>query len=357
MDTWHKSRRATRLGWIASLAVPAMLLAAVPFTTGPSGAVAASASKLPKGLAVPGAPKCEMFPADNVWNTDISKLPVNKLSATWMAHMAASTTYLHPDFGPDYGGYPYGIPWTVVNPKTQPFIHLRFQYGDESDSGPYPFGPSTPIEGGKNASGDRHALMVDPATCVLYELYDAQYVSKTSSTAGSGAIWHLSSNVLRPASWTSADAAGLPITPGLLKYQEVLSGKVDHAIRFTTQCTDTAYIWPARHEAGSCGADYPPMGARFRLSASFSASRICKGGTPYCAQLAVVITAMQHYGLILADNGSDWYFQGSAFPQWPIGLVDMMKQIPATDFVAVDESCLQLSPNSGQASTARCPKG
>jgi len=271
--------------------------------------------------------------------------------------MAASSTNLHPDFGPNEGGYPYGIPWTVINPKTQAFIHLRFEYADESDRGPYPFGPTTPIEGGLNASGDRHALMVDPATCVLYELWDAQYVSPTASTAGSGAIWNLNSNALRPASWTSADAAGLPILPGLIKYQEVLSGKVDHAIRFTAQCTDDAYIWPARHQAGSCGADYPPMGARFRLSASFSASQICKAGSPYCSQLAVVIRAMQHYGLILADNGSNWYFQGSAFPQWPITLIDMMKQIPASDFVAVDESCLEVSPNSGQASAAHCPKG
>ena len=183
---------------------------------------------------------------------------------------------------------------------------------------------------------------------------DAQYVSRTASTAGSGAIWKLSSDALRPATWTSADAAGLPITPGLLKYQEVRAGKVDHAIRFTTQCTDDAFIWPARHEAGSCGPSSPPMGARFRLSAGFSASQICKAGTPYCAQLAVVITAMQHYGLILADNGSDWYFQGSALPQWPSALVEMMKQIPARDFVAVDESCLEVSPNSGEASTAHC---
>ncbi len=136
---------------------------------------------------MPGAPQCQMFPADNVWNTDISKLPVNEHSATWMAHMDSSID-LHPDFGPNEGGYPYGIPWTVVNPKTQAFIHLRFEYADESDRGPYPFGPNTPIEGGLNASGDRHALMVDPATCVLYELYDANYVSRTGSTAGSGAI-------------------------------------------------------------------------------------------------------------------------------------------------------------------------
>jgi len=272
--------------------------------------------------------------------------------------MGASTTDLHPDFGPDYVApyYPYGIPWKVINPRTH-FIHLHFEYASESNPGPYPFGPGTPIEGGLNASGDRHALMVDPATCTLYELWDAHYVSKTASTAGSGAIWSLNSNALRPATWTSADAAGLPILPGLLLYQEVLSGKVDHAMRFTAECTDTAFIWPARHQAGSCGPDYPPMGARFRLSARFSASRICKTGSPYCRQLQVVITAMQHYGLILADNGSNWYFQGSAFPQWPITLVDMMKQIPADDFVAVDESCLQVSANSGAASMAHCPKG
>ena len=356
MDRCARSRLGLRLGPVAALACAALVLAGVPVAAGATRAAAVPATVTPKGPPVPGAPRCQMFPADNVWNTDISTLPVNKLSATWMAHMAAATTNLHPDFGPNEGGYPYGIPWTVINPETQPFIHLKFLYASESDPGPYPFGPNTPIEGGQNASGDRHALMVDPATCVLYELWDAQYVSRTASTAGSGAIWSLNSNALRPASWTSADAAGLPILPGLLLFQEVLSGKVDHAIRFTAECTDDAYIWPARHEAGSCGADYPPMGARFRLSASFSASDICKAGTPYCTQLAVVITAMQHYGLILADNGSDWFFQGSAFPQWPLTLVDLMKEIPAQDFVAVDESCLEVSPNSGQASSAHCPK-
>jgi hypothetical protein len=357
MDHFLRSRLSLRLRPLAAFACLALLVASGPVVQPAAAAPGVPRAAAPTGPAVPGAPKCQMFPADNVWNTDISKLPVNKNSATWMANMASATTNLHPDFGPNEGGYPYGIPWTVINPKTQAFIHLRFEYADESDKGPYPFGPTTPIEGGLKASGDRHAIMVDPATCVLYELWDAQYVSPTASTAGSGAIWNLNSNALRPASWTSADAAGLPILPGLLKYQEVLSGKVDHAIRFTAQCTDDAYIWPARHQAGSCGADYPPMGARFRLSAGFSASDICKAGSPYCSQLAVIIRAMQHYGLILADNGSNWYFQGSAFPQWPITLVNMMKQIPARDFVAVDESCLEVSSNSGEASTAHCPEG
>jgi len=355
MDQSRRSRRLASPGHIAAFACLPLLLAGAPAGLGRTAAAVVAAAT-PKGPPVPGAPKCQMFPANNVWNTDISKLPVSSHSATWTAHMGASSRYLHPDFGPNEGGYPYGIPWTVVNPKTQSFIHLRFEYADESDRGPYPFGPKTPIEGGLNASGDRHALMVDPTTCVLYELWDAHYVSRTASTAGSGAIWSLNSNALRPAGWTSADAAGLPILPGLLKYQEVLSGKVDHAIRFTAECTDDTYIWPARHEAGSCGGDFPPMGARFRLSANFSASKICKAGSPYCSQLAVIITAMQHYGLMLADNGSNWYFQGSSFPQWPITLVEMMKQIPARDFVAVNESCLEVSASSAQASTARCPK-
>jgi len=156
-----------------------------------------------------------------------------------------------------------------------------------------------------------------------------------------------------PATWTSADAAGLPILPGLLLYQEVLSGKVGHAIRFTAECTDESFVWPARHEAGSCGGDYPPMGARFRLSASFSASEICKAGTPYCAQLGVIITAMQHYGLMLADNAATGTSREVPSRSGD-HLIDMMKQIPARDFVAVDESCLELSANSAQASTARC---
>jgi hypothetical protein len=235
------------------------------------------------------------------------------------------------------------MPYTVV-PPGHPEVNVSFQYASESDPGPYPFGSDTPIEGGQNATGDRHALMVDPSSCTLYELYDATY-SPGGSTAGSGAIWNLDSNALRPAGWTSADAAGLPILPGLVRYDEVLSGHITHAIRMTADATDTSYVWPARHEAGtSANTNLPPMGARFRLKASFDIS----GFSP---QAQVVLRAMQQYGLILADNGSNWYFGGTADPAWPQSLVDELKQVPASAFDAVDESSLMVSPDSAQART------
>jgi hypothetical protein len=342
---------------------------------GDSGAVAAaSAGHLaPAGTSraasggptVPGAPGCPVFPADNVWNTNISRLPVNKYSAAWMRSMDAgpgSSLDLHPDFGPDPGGYPYGIPFTVVTSKTRR-VRIAFRYADESYRGLYPFGPRTPIEGGSNASGDRHAIMVNKTTCALYELWEARYSSR-GSTAGSGAEWSLTSNALRPAGWTSADAAGLPILPGLLDFAQVQAavrtGKpITHAIRFTAAVTQDAYLWPARHEASSdTSRNVPPMGARFRLKASFSVARFCRNSQPYCRDAKVVLTEMQGYGLILADNGSNWYFQGSAFPQWPDALVTLLKGIPARDFQAVSESCLMVSRNSGEArARPGCPIG
>jgi hypothetical protein len=325
-------------------------------------AAAAPTAAAPAGTTVPGAPGCPMFPANNVWNTDVSKLPVDSHSAAWLRSMAAGSTYLHPDFGPDQGGYPYGIPFNVVT-NAHSRVRIRFEYASESNRAPYPFGPDTRIEGGKNAGGDRHAIMVNKSTCKLYELWEARY-SATRPTAGSGAIWDLRSNALRPAGWTSADAAGLPILPGLLNYSQVVAavrdGKpITHAIRFTAQTTRTAYIWPARHEAGSSSSgSLPPMGARFRLKAGFSVARFCRNSAPYCKDAKAVLTEMQHYGLILADNGSNWFFQGSAFPQWPDALVSLLKGIPARDFQAVNESCLLVSRNSGEA-TAKpgCPIG
>jgi hypothetical protein len=311
----------------------------------------AMASAAGAATSVPGAPGCPMFPADNVWNTPISSLPIDAQSSTWMASMDASGTFLHPDFGPSGDpSNPYGIPFTVV-PAGHPFVGISFQYAGESDPGPYPFGPDTPIEGGQGATGDRHAIMVDPSTCTLYELYDATY-GGSGSTAGSGAIWNLRSDSLRPAGWTSADAAGwtsadaagLPILPGLVDYDEVGSGSMDHAIRFTAQCSQEAFLWPARHQAGEANAACPPMGARFRLDAHFTLPASA------CSSMCqTVLTTMKNYGLILADNGSNWYFQGTADTRWTYTDVDQLKQIPASAFQAVDESSLMVNANSGQA--------
>ena len=306
-------------------------------------AAASSAVSGGAGQMLPGT-GCPAFPADNVWNTPVTGLPVDPHSAQWMRTMGSGSTDLHPDYGPGGGSSPYGIPWQVT-PAHPNFVKLRFQYASESDRGPYPFSAGTPIEGGNQSGGDRHALMVDPTTCVLYELYDAHYLPNNRSTAGSGAIWSLDSNKLRPATWTSADAAGLPILPGLVNYDEVSSGHLDHAIRFTADTTDTKFIWPARHEAGSTSnANYPPMGARFRLSASFHLPK-----SECFKPCQVVIQAMKTYGLILADNGSNWYFQGTTDSRWTYTMVDQLKQIPASRFVAVNESCLMVNRNSGQA--------
>lgn len=339
---------------------------AVPASTGTARATVGPAPHVPAApvmsTVVPGAPGCPMFPANNVWNTNISKLPVDEHSAAWLASMDSSTTYLHPDFGPNAGGYPFGIPFTVVS-SSQPLVKINFQYASESDQGPYPFGPDTPIEGGAQAGGDRHAIMVNPSTCTLYELWDAHY-SANGSMAGSGAVWHLRSNRLRPAGWTSADAAGLPILPGLLDFAQVRAavrtGKpIEHAIRFTAQVTQAAFLWPARHDASSDPSpDAPPMGARFRLRASFHVARFCQDSEPYCRDAKAILVEMKNYGLILADNGSNWYFQGSAFPQWPDALVSLLKGIPAGAFQAVDESCLMVRPNSAAVSAKPdCPIG
>lgn len=324
-------------------------LVAVPggATTDPSrsGAPPAPRVAVGSGQHLPRT-NCPAFPADNVWNTAVTGLPVSANSATWLASMAASSTHLHPDYGPSGNArQPYGIPWLVVR-HASAFTRLRFLYASESDRRPYPLTAATPVEGGS----DRHALMVDqfqsstaPA-CTLFETYSTHYRSAGRSTAGSGAIWNLRSNALRPAGWTSADAAGLPILPGLVNVDEVASRSMDHAIRFTAQCTQQSYLWPARHEAGQANPSCPPLGARFRLNASFTlAASQCSS---FCQ---TVLTTMKTYGLILADNGSNWYFQGTADPRWTYAEVDQLKQIPAGEFVAVDESCLMVDRNSGQA--------
>ncbi|MGB2939165.1 MAG: hypothetical protein WBD38_02535 [Candidatus Dormiibacterota bacterium] len=294
-------------------------------------------------LAAPSIAGCPVFPADNVWNTDISSLPVHGLSGAWLGNMGGAGRHLHPDFGSSGDpSAPYGIPYIVVN-GSHAKVSVTFQYAGESDRGPYPFGPDTPIEGGQNAGGDRHALMVDSSSCTLYELYNARY-SSAGSTAGSGAVFNLRANgPLRPATWTSADAAGLPILPGLLRPEEVRAGVVNHAIRFTAQSTDRSFIWPARHQAGSASnAALPPMGARFRLKAGYDISH-------FHGAAQAVLNAMKRYGLILADNGSNWYFQGAADNSWDDTMINELKTVPAGAFDAVDESSLMIDPNSGQA--------
>ena len=318
--------------------VAAGLAAAVALATTAAGPEADAATTV---RPVPGT-ACPTFPADNAWHADISRLPVHPRSAQWLSRMSP-TRRLHPDFG----GATYGIPITVVA-GTHAKVPVTFEYDDESDPGPYPLGDDTRVEGGQYDSGDRHTVVVDRDTCRLYETWATSRVGDRW-TAGSGAIWDLRSNALRPAGWTSADAAGLPVLPGLLRYDEVVAGSVDHAVRFTTNVTDRSYVWPARHHAGSVSdPSYPPMGARFRLRASYDLSR-------HSALTRVVLAGFQRHGLVLADNGSPWYFQGATDVRWPDALLDDLKTVPASAFEAVDISSLQVSPDSGQVRTAqRC---
>jgi hypothetical protein len=295
------------------------------------------------GTPVPGAPACPIFPADNFWNADITALPVNARSAAWVAGMNGATAKIWPDFGSSGDpAHPYGIPFTVVN-GSHAKVSVSFQYASESDPGPYPLGSDTLIEGDGSNTGDRHAIIVDSSTCRLYETWATQF-SNGAWHAGSGAIWDLNSNALRPDTWTSGDAAGLPILPGLLRLDEVQAGVVTHAIRVTAAQTSAMYVWPARHKASSItDPNVIPMGARLRLKASFDISH-------YSASTQVVLLAMQRYGLVVADNGSNWFFQGASSNNWPNQLLTELKSIPASGFEAVDTSGLMVDPNSGQAS-------
>ncbi|HEX4753374.1 MAG TPA: hypothetical protein VH268_10765 [Solirubrobacterales bacterium] len=236
---------------------------------------------------------------------------------------------VHPDFGTVYAGAPNGIPYVVVA-GGQRRVPVRFQYASESDRGPYPIPPNAAIEGGAHASGDRHVVVVDRGNCTDYELY-AAYPHRGGSywTAGSGAIFNLRSTRLRPAGWTSADAAGLPILPGLARYGEVAAGSIDHALRFTAPCTAARYVYPARHFASTCtGPWLPPMGLRVRLKRS-----VPIGGLPY--QARVVAQALKRYGMILADNGSPWYISGAPSPRWNDDALHALGGLTGRDFEVV----------------------
>ena len=283
---------------------------------------AASAARLP------GAPLCPVFPKTNAWNERIDALPVAASSSSIVGSIGA-TGRLHPDFGSGlWDGAPIGIPITVVG-TTAPRSAVSFDYADESDKGPYPLPSGVKIEGG----GDRHAILVDRDACKLYELYALTRTSK-GWHAGSGAIWSLTSNQLRPAGWTSADAAGLPIFPGLARYDEVARGRIDHALRFTVSRTRRAYVWPARHVASSLtDPSLPPMGLRLRLKASFDVSRFPR-------QARVVLVALKKYGMMVADNGASWYVSGAPDPRWSNDDLHSLGKVPGSAFEVVDTSSL-----------------
>jgi hypothetical protein len=283
---------------------------------------------------LPSAPNCPIFPADNPWNQRVDRLPVAKDSARIIARIGL-TDPVHPDFGSGlYDGEPIGIPYAVVSSRTRR-VPVHFQYASESDRGPYPLPRGVPIEGGYRSSGDRHVIVVDRDTCTDYELFAAYpHNGATSWTAGSGAIFNLRSDRLRPAGWTSADAAGLPILPGLARYYEVAEGSIDHALRFTAPCTAPRYVYPARHEASTChGASLPPMGLRVRLKAGVNIS-----GLPY--QARVVAEALKRYGMILADNGSPWFISGAPDPGWNNDQLHLLDRLTGRDFEVVDTSSL-----------------
>jgi hypothetical protein len=280
-------------------------------------------------LRLPAAPSCPIFPANNPWNDRVDNLPVASNSAQMIASIGLDTG-LHPDFGSGlWDGARIGIPITVVRSGV-PKSRVSFDYADESDRGPYPIPAGVRIEGG----GDRHALIVDSSTCRLYELYALQ---RTGSGwhAGSGAIWSLRSNRLRPAGWTSADAAGLPILPGLVRWREVAQGRIDHALRFTVDRSRRAYVYPARHAASDLtGPDLPPMGLRVRLRADYPIA-----GFPL--QARVVLAALKTYGMIVADNGSSWYISGEPSAHWSNDDLHTLGRVPGSAFEVVDTSSLR----------------
>jgi len=293
-----------------------------------------AAAVVTAGHPLPGAKKCRVFPANNPWNQRVDKLPVARNSDAIVRSIGPGEN-MHADFGSGrFDGGPIGIPYTTV-PRDQKRVRVRFDYADESDRGPYPIPRNAPIEGGSSSDGDRHVIVVDRDRCKLYELFAAYPRSGGRSwRAGSGAIWSLKSNRLRPENWTSADAAGLPILPGLARYEEVRRGRIDHALRFTVSRSRRAFVYPARHFASSDDdPTLPAMGQRLRLKASFDESR-------YPQQSRIVLRALKEYGMIVADNGSDWFLSGAPSSGWDNDDLHSLGGVKGSDFEVVDESAL-----------------
>ena len=284
---------------------------------------------------------CPVLPPNNIWNVRVDNLAVSPQSSTYVNTIGSGVT-LHPDFGTVYNGAPNGIPYVTVT-GTQRNYPATFTYGDESDPS-HAIPLNAPIEGGSQSKGDRHVISIDTTNCILYEMWSA-HPQTSSWKAGSGAIFDLNSNALRPAGWTSADAAGLPIFPGLVKYDEVLAGAINHAIRLTVPQTQDTYVSQARHLASSLtGSNYPPMGVRFRLKAGYDISG-------FSAANQIILTALKKYGMIVADNGSAWFISGAADPRWNDSDLHNLGVITGADFEAVDVSSMMTNANSGQAET------
>jgi hypothetical protein len=292
--------------------------------------------------ALPGAPSCPVTPADSYWHANVTGLSVSSHSSAYITTEGGAKG-MHADFGSGtYQGGPIGIPYTTV-PGTQAKVKVTFDIADESDPGPYPIPADAPIEGGPNSTGDRHVIVVDKDHCQLYEMWDSHPLTDGSWHAGSGATWSLTSDAMRPSTWTSADAAGLPILPGLVRYEEVSSGWVGHAIRMTVPTTAKSFIWPARHQAGSTtSASAPPMGTWLRLKTSVDPNT-------FPASVRPIIVALQHYGAIIADNGSAWYISGAPDSRWSNDDLHTLGRITGNDFQVVDASSLMVTSSSEQA--------
>lgn len=290
--------------------------------------------------APPVGGACGFAPPDSYWTADVRGLPVHSRSAAYVANIGLDRV-VHPDFGSGtYAGGPIGIPYVDVA-GSQPKVGVSFRYSSESDPGPYPIPANPPIEGGPSSSGDRHVLVRDTSNCVLYELFDAHPNANGTWQAGSGAVFDLRSNDLRPAGWTSADAAGLPVLPGLVRYDEVAAGRIDHAVRITVPRSDRSYVWPARHQAGAADdANLPPMGLWLRLKSTADLS----GLDP---QARIVAEAMQKHGVIVSDNGSPWFLSGTPDPRWDNDDLRTLRTLHGSDFEALDPSSLIVDPNSG----------
>jgi hypothetical protein len=308
---------------LTSTAKGLALCAAIAIVLAPASSRAASPANSRRPSPPPHEAGCPVLPASNPLNRDISRAPVDPRSAGYIASIGRSA-HLHPDFGTNPG---YGIPYVVVGPA-QPRVPIMFtEYGEESDPGPYPIPPNAPVEGAGEA-GDRHVLVLQRGSCRLYELYAAQR-SGAGWQAGSGAVFNLRSNALRPAGWTSADAAGLPILPLLVRYQEVRAGRIDHALRVTVPRSQRAYIHPATHFASaSTDPSLPPMGLRLRLKASFSLAG-------FHGESLIVLRALKRYGLIVADNGSPWYITGAPDARWNEEDLAQLKRVPGSAFEAI----------------------